>query len=105
MTELEREHARLMLVREQIAALERASAASPASEAAAQRGENKCLLQRLRGLGAAFSGTLANEVFYKDFSNQRRSGAMSDWRPVRGAAAGPIASRGSARRAIRAPAR
>ena len=84
MTELEREHARLMLVREQIAALERASAASPASEAAAQRGENKCLLQRLRGLGAAFSGTLANEVFYKDFSNQRQVGgyvglAPSPW--------------------------
>src|SRR3954469_5187219 len=84
MAELEREHARLMLVREQIAALERASAASPASEAAAQRGENKCLLQRLRGLGAAFSGTLANEVFYKDFSNQRQVGgyvglAPSPW--------------------------
>jgi len=75
MAELEREHARLMLVREQIAALERASAASPASEAAAQRGENKRLLQQIRGLGAVFSGTLANEVFYKDFSNRRQVGS------------------------------
>ena len=39
----------------------------------------------MRGLGPAFSGTLANEVFYKDFSNQRQVGgyvglAPSPWR-------------------------
>jgi transposase len=80
--ELKREHARLMVVREQIAAVEQAPAAG--SEAAARTAEYKRLLRRLRGLGAVFSGTLTNEVFYKDFSNQRQVGgyvglAPSPW--------------------------
>jgi transposase len=75
MAELKREHARLMLVREQIAALERAPASAPASAAAARTAEHKHLLLRLRGLGTAFSSTLVNEVFYKDFNNQRQVGS------------------------------
>jgi transposase len=63
--ELEREHARLMLVREQIEALE-ASTTAPA-----EISERKQLLVRLKGLGPVFAATLVNEAFYKDFRNRR----------------------------------
>jgi transposase len=33
------------------------------------------MLQRLKCLGPAFSGTLTNEAFYKDFRNRREVGA------------------------------
>ena len=33
------------------------------------------ILFRLKALGPAFSGTLTNEVFYKDFDNHRQVGA------------------------------
>jgi len=67
LAEVTREHARLMLVREQLAALEQAQAdADPAPMA-----ERRDLLQRLKALGPAFTATLVNEVFYKDFRNRR----------------------------------
>jgi len=67
LAEVTREHARLMLVREQLAALEQAQAdADPAPMA-----ERRDLLQRLKALGQAFTATLVNEVFYKDFRNRR----------------------------------
>lgn len=71
LAEVKREHARLMLVREQLAALEQSQAAAQAAavpEAMAKRREQ---LQRLKGLGPAFATTLAGELFYKDFRNRR----------------------------------
>jgi transposase len=83
--EIKREHARLMLVREQIEALEEASHAAPASVAAAQLAERRDLLLRLKGVGPVFAATLASEVFYKDFHNRREVAgyfglAPSPWR-------------------------
>jgi transposase len=69
--EVKREHARLMLVREQLEALEEASRAAPASVAAAAMAQRRDLLLRLKGVGPVFSATLASEVFYKDFRNRR----------------------------------
>jgi transposase len=84
LAEVTREHARLMLVRQQLAALEQAQAvqASPVPAAMAERRD---LLQRLKALGPAFATTLTNEVFYKDFRNRRQVGAYcgltsSPWR-------------------------
>ena len=69
MAEIKREHARLMLVREQLDALAQAPAdLTPAAAQMAQRSE---LLLRLKSLGPAFATTLTNEVFYKDFRNRR----------------------------------
>jgi transposase len=84
LTEVKREHARLMLVREQLAALEQAQAAQ-ASPVPAAMAERRGLLQRLKALGPAFATTLTNEVFYKDFRNRRQVGAYcglasSPWR-------------------------
>jgi transposase len=71
LSEVAREHARLMLVREQLAALEPSPAAAAAPAAAAQMAERRNLLLRLKGVGPVFAATLANEVFYKDFRNRR----------------------------------
>jgi len=69
MAEIEREHARLMLVGEQLDALAQAPAdLTPAAAQMAQRSE---LLLRLKSLGPAFATTLTSEVFYKDFRNRR----------------------------------
>lgn len=68
--ELEREHARLLLVGEQLAELEQEPACC--EEAAAAMAKQKIALQRLKSLGAAFAGTLVDEVFYKDFDNRRQ---------------------------------
>jgi transposase len=69
MAEIKREHARLMLVREQLDALAQAPAElTPAAAQMAQRSE---LLLRLKSLGPAFATTLTSEVFYKDFRNRR----------------------------------
>ena len=70
LAEVKREHARLMLVREQLSALEQTQAAeaAPVSTPMAERRDH---LQRLKALGPAFTATLVNEVFYKDFRNRR----------------------------------
>jgi transposase len=83
--ELEREHARLMLVRKQLAALEQTPVAADAPVEVAQMAERKEQLQRLKGLGPAFAGVLTNEVFYKEFRNRREVAAYcglapSPWR-------------------------
>jgi len=75
MAELEREHARLMLIGEQLAALEQQSAQAKPTPAAAEMARRQDLLLRLKALGPALSGTLTNEVFYKDFRNRRQVGA------------------------------
>jgi transposase len=67
--ELEREHARLMLVRQQLDAL--ASAGAELTAAAAEMAQRSDLLLRLKSLGPAFAGTLTQEAFYKDFRNRR----------------------------------
>lgn len=70
LTEVTREHARLMLIRDQLAALEEAQAteASPAPAPMAERRER---LLSLKALGPAFATTLVSELFYKDFRNRR----------------------------------
>jgi transposase len=84
LAEVTREHARLMLVREQLAALEQAQAAQAVAvpEAMAQR---RGQLQRLKALGPSFATTLTSELFYKDFDNRRQVAAYcglppSPWR-------------------------
>ena len=71
--ELKREHARLMLVREQLEDLSRAPRAL--TSAAAQMAQQRDLLRRLKSLGPAFATALTHEVFYKDFRNRREVAA------------------------------
>ena len=71
LAEIKHEHARLMLVREQLEALAQASAQADPAPAAAQMVERSELLLRLKCLVPAFATTLTNEVFYKDFRNRR----------------------------------
>jgi transposase len=75
MTELEREHARLMLVCEQLAALEKQPASRPVTAAAAEMVRRQDRLLQLKALGLALSRKLTNEVFYKEFRNHRQVGA------------------------------
>jgi transposase len=84
LAEVTREHARLMVVRQQLAALEQAQAAqaAPVPQAMAQRRDQ---LQRLKALGPSFATTLTHELFYKDFDNRRQVAAYcglppSPWR-------------------------
>jgi transposase len=70
LAEARREHARLMLVREQLAALEQAQAAR-ATPVPAPMSERRDQLQRLKALGPTFATTLVDELFYKDFRNRR----------------------------------
>ena len=83
MAELAREHARLMLVRQQLAELEQAARAASFAPAASIK--NRDLLLRFNGIGQVFATTLANELFYKEFRNRRELGsyvglAPSPWR-------------------------
>jgi transposase len=84
LAEVTREHARLMLVREQLAALEQAQAAQAAPVPKAMT-ERRNQLQRLKALGPSFATTLTSELFYKDFDNRRQVAAYcglppSPWR-------------------------
>jgi transposase len=85
LAEIEREHARLMLVREQLAALETPCAEAQSTPAAVEMGRRQQILFRLKSLGPAFTTSLTGEVFYKDFTNGRQVGsyvglAPSPWR-------------------------
>jgi transposase len=85
--EIEREHARLMVVCEQLRALTKAPAPRD-TPVAARMAEQKIQLQRLKSLGPAFAGTLIDEVFYKDFDNRREVASYfglspSPWRSGR----------------------
>lgn len=76
--ELLREHARLRLLCEQITALEGQAAPEENRETATQ-------LQHLKGIGPVIAGTLAGELYWKDFRNRRELGAYlglapSPWR-------------------------
>ena len=84
LAEVTREHGRLMLVRQQLAALEQAEAAQ-ASAVPAAMAERRDQLQRLKALGPSFATTLTSELFYKDFDNRRQVAAYcglppSPWR-------------------------
>lgn len=86
LAEVRRQHERLMLVRDQLVALERTPAAmKEGNAAAAQMAKRAELLRRFKGLGPAFSATFVNEAFYKDFRNRREVAgyfglAPSPWR-------------------------
>jgi transposase len=71
MAELEREHARLMLVRQQLDALTRAPAREEPTSAAAEMAQRRDHLLQLKSLGPVFAATLVNEALYKDFRNRR----------------------------------
>ena len=72
LSEIENEHARLMLVRKQLAALARTPAAADPAPAVAEMVRRSELLQRLKSLGLVFAAKLTQEVFYKDFRNRRQ---------------------------------
>ena len=83
--EVRREHARLILVGEQLRELGHATDAEPVSDAAAEMRRRSAVMQRLKSLGPVFTATLTNEVFYKDFHNRRQVAgyfglAPSPWR-------------------------
>lgn len=85
LAEVKREHSRLMLVREQLAALEKSQAAAQRSAAPGPLTSQQAQLQQLKALGPALATTLSGELFYKDFSNGRQVGsycglAPSPWR-------------------------
>jgi transposase len=85
MAELKREHARLILVGEQLRELGRAAGEAPVSAAAAEMARRSGVLRRLKGVGPVFAATLTNELFYKDFHNRREVAgycglAPSPWR-------------------------
>jgi transposase len=85
MAELNREHARLLLVGEQlqeVAAAAADMAAQPASPAVAQTTKRKAQLLRLKSLGPIFAGTLTDELFYKDFRNRREVAAYCGLAPT-----------------------
>jgi transposase len=72
--ELEREHARLMLVEDQIAQIESQAEArrqaAPTGSLAAKINQ----LIELKSLGPVSSNTLVHEVFFRDFKNRRQVG-------------------------------
>lgn len=72
--ELEREHARLRLVGEQIQALAEAPTPTATTDASAR-------LAQLKGIGPVFATTLAGELFWKDFKNRREVGAYAGLAP------------------------
>ena len=83
-TELEREHARLMLVCKQLAALEKPTASEQLTPAAAEMARRQARLFQIKAVGLALSRKLTKEVFYKDFHNHRQVGgyvglAPSPW--------------------------
>jgi len=75
LSEIENEHARLLLVRKQLDALARTPAAANPAPAVAEMVRRSDLLQRLKSLGPAFATTMTQEAFYKDFGNRRQVGS------------------------------
>jgi len=70
LAEVTREHARLMLIGEQLEAVTRELAAATATTT-----RKRDHLERLKSLGLVTASGLANEVFYKNFDNRRQVGA------------------------------
>lgn len=82
MAELKREHARLLLIGEQLRVLEAAAQAATNTPAAAQQRQHQAQLMRLKSLGPVFAGTLAAELFYKAFRNRREVAAYCGLSPT-----------------------
>jgi transposase len=82
LAEVEREHARLMLVREQLAALEQAAAAAQGSAEGAEMARRRDLLCRIKSVGPVIGATLVNEVYYKDFRTRREVAAYFGLAPT-----------------------
>lgn len=85
LTEIKHEHARLMLLREQLEALTREAGSADCSPEQAEMTKRSELLFRIKSLGPAFTTTLTSEAFYKDFRNRREVGsyfglAPSPWK-------------------------
>lgn len=83
--ELTREHARLLLVGDQLAALSQTVVPCGASGAAAAMLQRRHVLRQLKGVGPVLAAVLTDEVFYKDFRNRREVAgyfglAPSPWR-------------------------
>jgi transposase len=75
MAELEREHARLLLIQEQIAEIEvEATAAREAAQASPMAAQINQLID-LKSVGPVSSQTLVGEVFFRDFKNRRQVGS------------------------------
>jgi transposase len=71
LAEVKREHARLILVREQLESLAQAKLGADGPQAAIEMARQSAILGRLKALGPAFTTSLTSEVFYKDFRNRR----------------------------------
>ena len=74
-SEIKREHARLRLVEEQIAALEAQAEAARQAAAPATPAAKINQLIELRSLGPVTSQLLVGEVFFRDFQNRRQVGS------------------------------
>jgi transposase len=72
--EIRRQHERLLLVHQQIKALQANLAAHRVPAAGAVEGKAIQLAQ-LKGIGPLIAQVLANEVFYRDFKNRRQVGS------------------------------
>jgi|SRR5215470_2850649 len=75
LTELRREHARLVIVVEQIAELDAAARATVKHAEPGTPAAKIALLMRLKSMGPTWATLLVNEVFYRDFRNRRQVGA------------------------------
>ena len=73
--ELKREHARLMLVHEQLQALEAENLAAHRTPAPGSVEAKAVQLAQLKGIGPVIAQVLANEVYYRDFKNRRQVGS------------------------------
>jgi transposase len=75
LAEIRREHARVRLVVEQLAAIAEQPSPAPLNPAAAEMGRRRDFFFQVKSLGPALSSQLVNEAFYKDFRNRRQVGA------------------------------
>lgn len=73
--EIRREHARLVLVHQQIKALEAENAAAHRAPAKGSVEAKAVQLAQLKAVGPQIAQILANEVFYRDFRNRRQVGS------------------------------
>ncbi len=73
--EIEREHARLGRIVEQIAAVDAESRATVSLAEPGSQAAKVARLAQLKGIGERSAQVLVNEVFYRDFSNRREVGS------------------------------
>ena len=107
LAEIGREHERLVLVDQQIVAIEAANRAECRAAASAPpeaTGAKMMRLTQLKAVGVVGAQVLANEVFYRRFANRRQVGACVGLTERPTAAARTSATKASARPAIGAPA-